>query len=84
MGLLLPKRVCECNDVVAYINTKRARPFSFHQHDHREAAENFSADRQLELIAAGPIQNPLILAYLAQERFIPAELAKKIPTRGKV
>lgn len=51
--------------------------FSFHQQDHREAVENFSADRQLEFVDAYPIRNPAILSYLAHERSIPAELAKR-------
>ncbi|OZI05534.1 hypothetical protein BWI93_25040 [Siphonobacter sp. BAB-5385] len=50
--------------------------FSFQQ-QHREAVENFSADRQLELISAHPITSPAILFYLTQERYIPAELAKQ-------
>lgn len=51
--------------------------FSFHQQDHREAVENFSADRQLELIEAKPITSAAILNYLSRERGIPAELAHR-------
>lgn len=51
--------------------------FSFHQQDHREAVENFSADRKLELVEAHPIKNPVILAYLVRERGIPAALAEQ-------
>lgn len=51
--------------------------FSFHQQDHREAGENFSADRQLKLVEAHPITSPAILAYLSRERGIPAELSHR-------
>ncbi|MPR37172.1 toprim domain-containing protein [Salmonirosea aquatica] len=34
-------------------------------------------DRQLELIDARPITKPLILSYLAKERHIPSDLARK-------
>lgn len=55
----------------------QTRLFSFHQQDHREAVENFSADRQLELIEAHPIQSPAILSYLTHERGISVELARR-------
>lgn len=51
--------------------------FSFHQHPHREAVENFLPDRQLQLIETKPITSPAILNYLSRERSIPAELAKR-------
>jgi len=51
--------------------------FSFQQQTHREAVENFSADRQLELIDARPLQHFVILNYLADERAIPAPLAQR-------
>lgn len=51
--------------------------FSFHQQPYREAVENFSADRQLQLIEAKPITSAAILNYLSRDRSIPAELAKR-------
>lgn len=48
--------------------------FSFHQQPHREAVENFSHDRQLQLIESKPIGSKAILNYL-RDRGIPAELA---------
>ena len=57
--------------------TQTPNLFSFHQQDHREAVENFSADRKLELVAAHPIKNPVILSYLVRERGIPAALAEQ-------
>lgn len=51
--------------------------FSFYQQDHRAAVENFSADRQLELIDARPLQHFVILKYLTDERAIPAPLAQR-------
>lgn len=57
--------------------TPRADLFSFQQQIHREAVENFSADRQLELIDARPLNHFVILKYLADERAIPAPLAQR-------
>ncbi|GAB3226401.1 toprim domain-containing protein [Spirosoma arcticum] len=51
--------------------------FSFQQQPHREAVENFSEDRQLELIDAQPLRHFVILKYLTEERHIPAELAQR-------
>lgn len=51
--------------------------FSSQQQPHREAVENFSADRQLELIDAQPLRHFVILKYLTEERHIPAELAQR-------
>lgn len=51
--------------------------FSFQQQTHREAVENFSEDRQLEMIDARPLQHFVILKYLADERAIPAPLAQR-------
>ena len=57
--------------------TQTPNLFSFHQQDHREAVENFSADRKLELVEAHPIKKPVILSYLVRERGIPAALAEQ-------
>ncbi|MGA0560765.1 toprim domain-containing protein [Larkinella sp. VNQ87] len=51
--------------------------FSFQQQAHREAVENFSADRQLELIDVQPLRHFVILKYLTEERHIPADLAQR-------
>ncbi|MBC3794967.1 toprim domain-containing protein [Spirosoma utsteinense] len=51
--------------------------FSFQQQPHREAVENFSADRQLELIDVQPLRHFVILKYLTEERHIPADLAQR-------
>jgi len=48
--------------------------FSFHQQPHREAVENFSHDRQLQLIEAKPISSSAIMNYL-RDRGIPMDLA---------
>lgn len=48
--------------------------FSFHQQSHSEAVENFSHDRQLQLIETKPISSIAILNYL-RDRGIPADLA---------
>jgi hypothetical protein len=58
----------------AWPNPKASDLFSFHQQPHREAVENFSHDRQLQLIEAKPISSSAILNYL-RNRGIPAELA---------
>lgn len=57
--------------------TPRPDLFSFQQQTHREAVEKFSADRQLELIDARPLQHFVILNYLTDERAIPAPLAQR-------
>ncbi|WP_040007310.1 toprim domain-containing protein [Fibrisoma limi] len=51
--------------------------FSFHQQKDREAVENFSENRQLEFLGAGPIQSQAILNYLIRERHIPVELVQR-------
>lgn len=53
---------------------KKPDLFSFHQQSHCGAVENFSHDRQLQLIEAKPISSGAILSYL-RDRGIPAELA---------
>lgn len=50
---------------------------SFQPQTHREAAENVSVDRQLELTDVGPIRKPLLLSYLFNERHIPPTLAQR-------
>lgn len=57
--------------------SNRQPPFSFQQQPHRGAVENFLEDRQLELIEAKPIENPIIFSYLSEERGIPAPLARR-------
>ena len=58
---------------------KRPAPdlFSFQQQPDREAVENFSADRSLELIGVQPLRHHVVLKYLTEERHIPAELAQR-------
>lgn len=51
--------------------------FSFYQQEGREAAKNFSENRELEFIDARPLKHFVALKYLTEERFIPAELAQQ-------
>ena len=51
--------------------------FSFYQQQGREAAENFSDNRELEFIDAQPLTHFVALKYLTEERHIPAALAQQ-------